>query len=320
MSKDRGVMLYDRSHWGLIEVSGSDRIRFLHNQTTNDMQQLQPGTGCDTVFVTSTARTIDLVTAYSFPEYVRLLVSPNRREKLLQWMDRYIFPMDKVDLKDRSDTMVCFTILGEDCDRLLPELGLAPFSDAARGTHQSVTIDNMSFDVALGSGLGTPGYTLMGDRDNGPKLWEKLVELGATVMGDRYWEALRIRQGRPLPESELTEDYNPLEAGLWQAISFEKGCYIGQETIARLNTYQGVKQQLWGIELSQAVAPGTVITLGEDKVGKLTSCVETEQGVVGLSYIRTKAGAKGLTVQVGDSSGTVIDVPFLSRGYLQDRE
>lgn len=58
----------------------------------------------------------------------------------------------------------------------------------------------------------------------------------AVPLGDRVWEQLRIQQGRPAPDQELTEDYNPLEAGLWQTISFEKGCYIGQETIARLNT------------------------------------------------------------------------------------
>ena len=70
---------------------------------------------------------------------------------------------------------------------------------------------------------------------------------------------MRIQQGRPKSDRELTEDYNPLEAGLWQTISFEKGCYIGQETIARLNTYKGVKQKLWGIKLDRSVSPQTPI-------------------------------------------------------------
>jgi folate-binding protein YgfZ len=124
---------------------------------------------------------------------------------------------------------------------------------------------------------------------------------------------LRIRQGRPQADAELTEDYNPLEAGLWHTISYNKGCYIGQETIARLNTYQGVKQQLWGIQLSQTIAPGEPILLEAAKVGVCTSCTVTATGAFALGYLKTKAGGEGLTVQVGDQTGTVMDLPFLTR-------
>lgn len=86
-----GVALCDRSHWGRILVSDDDRLRFLHNQSTNDFQQLKPGQSCDTVFVTSTARTIDLATAYVTEDAVLLIVSPNRRQSLMEWLDRYIF-------------------------------------------------------------------------------------------------------------------------------------------------------------------------------------------------------------------------------------
>jgi folate-binding Fe-S cluster repair protein YgfZ len=79
-----GVAVYDRSHWGRIRVADADRLRFLHNQSTNDFQSLKPGSGCDTVIVTSTARTIDLVTGYVLDDAVLLLVSRNRREYLMQ--------------------------------------------------------------------------------------------------------------------------------------------------------------------------------------------------------------------------------------------
>ncbi|MBD0362306.1 MAG: folate-binding protein, partial [Coleofasciculus sp. C3-bin4] len=147
------------------------------------------------------------------------------------------------------------------------------------------------------------------------KLWKTLTAAGAIPMGDRVWEQLRIEQGRPTPDHELTDDYNPLEAGLWQTISFDKGCYIGQETIARLNTYKGVKQQLWGVRLSAPAEPGSVITVEGDKVGKLTSFTETDQGPFGLAYIRTKAGGVGLKVQVAEVEGEIVDVPFLTHDY-----
>jgi hypothetical protein len=161
--------------------------------------------------------------------------------------------------------------------------------------------------------LATPGYTLIVPADGAATVWSKLIETEAIPLSDRVWEQLRIQQGRPVPERELTEDYNPLEAGLWHTLSFNKGCYIGQETIARLNTYKGVKQYLWGIRLNTPAEPGSVITVGEEKVGKLTSYTDTENGPFGLGYIRTKAGGAGLQVQVGETTGEVVDVPFLTR-------
>ena len=90
----QGVALCDRSHWGLIQISDDDRLRFIHNQSTNNFNILQPGQGCETVFVTPTARTIDLATAYVTESAIFLLVSPTRCQKLVEWFDRYLFPMD----------------------------------------------------------------------------------------------------------------------------------------------------------------------------------------------------------------------------------
>ena len=308
----QGVALVDLSHWGRLKISGDERLRYLHNQSTNDFQRLKPGQGCETVFVTSTARTIDLATAYVTEDAVLVQVSPNRRQYLMEWLDRYIFPMDRVELKDVSSESVTFSLIGPASDALLEKLSDEMSVEQAYASHQELTLDGLKVHVAVGNGLALPGYTLIVSAGNAAKLWQALTAAGAIPMGDRAWEQLRIEQGRPVPDRELTEDYNPLEAGLWQTISFEKGCYIGQETIARLNTYKGVKQQLWGIRLQAPVEPGTVVMLGEEKVGKLTSFTETDQGPFGLAYIRTKAGGVGLKVQVGDVAGEIVDVPFLT--------
>ena len=307
-----GVALCDRSHWGHLIISDDDRLRYLHNQSTNDFQKLKPGQGCDTVFVTSTARTIDLVTAYVMEDAVLLLVSPNRRQQLLEWLDRYIFPMDRVELTDVSNDTATFSLIGLESDALLKKLGVEMPSHEAYASHELLLLGELKVRVAVGSGLALPGYTFIVAADDAAKLWQMLTAAGAVPMGDRVWEQLRVEQGRPLPDHELTEDYNPLEAGLWQTISFSKGCYIGQETITRLNTYKGVKQQLWGVRLSAPVQPGSIVTLEGEKVGKLTSFTETDQGPFGLAYIRTKAGGVGLKVQVAEVEGEIVDVPFLT--------
>lgn len=311
----QGVALVDLSHWGRLKISGDDRLRYLHNQSTNDIQRLKPGQGCDTVFVTSTGRTIDLATAYVMQDSVLVLVSPNRRQQLIEWLDRYIFPMDRVELKDATSECATFSLIGPESDTLLEKLSDEMPVDEAYASHQLLMLDGLKVRVAVGNGLALPGYTLSVSAGNAAKLWKILMEVGAIPMGDRIWEQLRIHQGRPTPDRELTDDYNPLEAGLWKTISFEKGCYIGQETIARLNTYKGVKQQLWGVRLQAPVEPGTVVMVGEEKVGKLTSFTETDQGPFGLAYIRTRAGGVDLKVQVGDVEGEIVDVPFLTHEY-----
>jgi folate-binding protein YgfZ len=307
-----GVVLCDRSHWGRIRVSDADRIRFLHNQSTNDFQRLQPGTGCETVMVTSTARTIDLVSAYILDDAVLLLVSPNRCETLMQWLDRYIFLADKVQLTDITSETATFSLIGVDSDTIIQKLGGGEIIGQPQGNHLLI---NDQVIVAVGSGLAMPGYTLILPVAHQQKLWDQILELGALELSDRAWDRLRILQGRPVPDLELTDDYNPLEVGLWQTISFDKGCYIGQETIARLNTYRGIKQYLWGIRLNGPVAPGEVITIGDEKVGKLTSYTETTDGYFGLGYIRSKAGGVGLQVQIGETTGEIVAVPFVSHEY-----
>ena len=308
-----GVAICDRSHWGIIRIADEDRIRFLHNQSTNDFQILTPGQGCDTVFVSSTARTIDLATAYVTEDAVLLIVSPNRRQYLLNWLDRYIFFADRVKLEDLTSGIAIFSLIGTKSDAMLEKLGVSSIIGQSYAHHQLVQLGDTEIRIAVGSGLATPGYTLIVPAAKAATVWKQIVAAGAVPLGDRVWEQLRIEQGRPVPDKELTEDYNPLEAGLWQTISFNKGCYIGQETIARLNTYKGVKQHLWGIRLNAPAVPGSTIAVGEEKVGILTSYTATDAGCFGLGYIRTKAGGAGLQVKVGEVTGEVVDVPFLSR-------
>lgn len=293
-----GVVFYDRTTWGRITVSDADRLNFLHNQSTNTFKLRKPGEGCDTVFLTSTARTIDLVTAYILEDSVLLLASPGMSEKIIAFLDRYIFFADKVKLTDVTEQTAAFSLIGAKSHDIVKTLGAENLIDQPYGTH--CIVDQIR--IAVGSGLATEGYTLICDRDLNLK--QKLIDLGVSEIDDSTWNTLQVEQGRPMPGSELTEDYNPLEAGLWHTISFNKGCYIGQETIARLDTYNGVKQQLWGIKLNQPIEPGTPVTIDGEKVGIVTSVT----GSIGLAYIRTKAGSAGLKVDFGE----IVDVPYLT--------
>jgi tRNA-modifying protein YgfZ len=306
-----GVAICDRTHWGLLELTGADRLSFLHSQSTNDLKALQAGQGCDTVILTSTARTLDLVSASVTEESILLLVSPARRQQLLQWFDRYIFFGDKVEVCDRTSTLTTFSLLGPEARSLLETQDIVLPENPHQ--HQLFTVQGMSVRVIADSGFSIPGYTLIVQQEQAADLWQLCRQAGALPMGVQGWEQLRVQQGRPSPDAELTEDYNPLEAGLWHTISFDKGCYIGQETIARLNTYNGVKQQLWGIQLEGPAEPGAPLWVADQKVGILTSQAQVADDYLGLGYIKTKAGGAGLQLQVGGVTGTVIEVPYLTR-------
>jgi tRNA-modifying protein YgfZ len=310
-----GVAIYDSSDWGKILVGDRDRIRFLHNQSTANFEKCQAGQGCNTVFVTSTARTIDLVTGLILDEEVLLIVSPNRREYLFNWLDRYIFFADRVQLKDVTDRLASFTLMGAESTDVLERLSCSKLTDLPQHSHQLYNIDGVEVRIAIGTELGLPGYQLICDRDKSATLQQSLTSLGAVTLDEDAWECLRIAQGRPKPDAELTEDYNPLEVGLWETISFDKGCYIGQETIARLNTYQGVKQYLWGVKLAGSVAVGMAITIDSQKVGVLTSFAEIDGEILGLGYVRSKAGGVGSKVMVGDVEGEIIALPFVQHQY-----
>jgi tRNA-modifying protein YgfZ len=310
-----GAVIYDSSDWGKILVGDRDRLRFLHNQSTADFEKRQVGEVVDTVFVTSTARTIDLATGLILEDEVLLAVSPNRREYLFNWLDKYIFFADRVTLKDVTDSLASFTLMGAESARILSQLGCPNLAGLAQSSHQLYQVDGIEVRIAIGTELGLPGYRLIVDRSQSAALFQALINLGAVTLDEDAWECLRIAQGRPKPDAELTEDYNPLEVGLWQTISFSKGCYIGQETIARLNTYKGVKQYLWGVKLAGSVAVGTVITVDGDKVGVLTSCGEVDGEILGLGYVRSKAGGVGLKVMVSDVEGEIVSIPFVQHEY-----
>lgn len=304
-----GVAVIDRSHWSRILVGDKERLRFLHNQSTADFLASKPGDGLETVFVNATGRTIDLATALILEAEVLLLLSPGQGEAMLELMDRYIFPADRVTLQMASDRLATFSTIGPQSDALVTQWG-----GVLQPGHQVLKIGDWEVRVASGCGLGLPGHTWFVETAGAEFLWQWVTET-AVPMGDRLWEELRIQQGRPAVDRELTSDYNPLEVGLWQMISFSKGCYIGQETIARLNTYKGVKQYLWGITLGQEVPIGSELLLAGEKVGILTSCTSGVEPVRGLVYLKSKAGGVGLQVQVADTSGEILPLPFVSHDY-----
>lgn len=230
-------------------------------------------------------------------------------------LNKYIFFADKVEIQDISDKTCLFALIGPKSNQVMMDLNLGDLIGQTYGSHKHYNVGGNPVTVAVGTAISDEGFSLLMSPAAAGLIWKTLVSKGAIPMGSNALETYRILQGRPTPGSELTDEFNVLEAGLWNAVSLNKGCYKGQETISRLITYDGIKQKLWGIQLSSAVEPGSPITVEGKKVGKLTSYTGGKSGDehFGLGYIK-KAASKGDTVVVGDNvSGTVVDVPYLAR-------
>ncbi|CAK9151145.1 unnamed protein product [Ilex paraguariensis] len=247
---------------------------------------------------------------------ITLVVSPGTSGNITEMLSKYIFFADKVEIQDITKQTSLFVLVGPKSNQVMEDLNLGDLVGQPYGSHKHYTVGGMPLTIGVGSLISENGFSMLMSPAAAGLVWSALLNQRAIPMGSSAWETLRVLQGRPAPGKELTNEFNVLEAGLWNAVSLNKGCYKGQETISRLITYDGIKQRLWGIRLSSPAEPGSPITFDGKKVGKLTSYASgrKKSEYFGLGYIKRQGASKGDTVIVGDNIlGTVVEVPFLAQ-------
>ncbi len=307
----QAVALMDRSTLGRIELSGADRFEFLQRMSSNDMRNLTVGDGLQTVLTTPEAKIIELLTIYVQPESLLCISAPQNRVKIFNWLKRNIFFRDKVKPNEVGDRTTQLTLFGPSSDQILRTLfsDFAPLPSFHSHRH---SVDGMDLLVARVPYI-TGGYDLIASAEDGSHLWDVIMDAGASFslkpMGTTAFNWLRLEAGQPLYGYELSEEYNPLEAHLNHAISFSKGCYTGQEVIARLDTYQKLKQHLTRIRLDELPsAPLSLpIRIENHDVGTLTSVgqLPDSHDVLGLGYVRAKFYQPGARIVVHSDGGAI---------------
>ena len=291
------AVLRDASHWGRVLVTGDDHLDFLHRMTTNDFDNLLPGTGFEAVFVESRARILDVGTFYRGKDSTLSILSPEGRKNIPAWLDRYIFT-EKIFFEDITACTAMIELIGPRAADLAA--GLGQNRDAA--AHHLLS-DPASDGLWLAplDFCGHRGFRMAGPPEKIRCLWEELQAGGALPMGEDGWEILRIEAGQPVLGRELTEEYNPWEANLERAIHPDKGCYIGQEVIARLDTYDKVKQHLMGLMLppGETPAPRTPLRVGHRAAGEITSAAHSPflKSNIALAYVRRAYCSPGTEVE-----------------------
>ena len=304
--------LYDHSEAGRLRAEGDDALDLLNRLSTNRVDNLPPGHGAPTILTTDRGRILDLLTVVNAGPYALLLTGPGSPPAVIAWLDKYTI-MEDLTLTDITADTAQFTLCGPAAGQLIAAAGLTDSSQLAElEPYAALTLDLAGQEVMLiHHPLGDfPAWDLI-LRDNSAALavWETLTAAGFIPMGPNAWDALLVSQGIPRYGRELGDDFNPLEAGLIGAIDFAKGCYIGQEVIARLDTYQKVQKQLAllrfpansqaavGAESTAAVqvVEGAELTDGSRKVGQITSlAAQPDTGELrALAYIRAAYAQPG---------------------------
>jgi folate-binding protein YgfZ len=299
------AVLSDRSDLGRLQIEGSDALDLLHRLTTNDILSLGPWAGTAAAFVTAKGRLIDLVTLHRLQEHLLCITGPGRGAAVAAHIDRYTF-REAVRVTDAGRTLGTLAIYGARAhDRVARLFGEAA---AGRPLHQPAEVELQGARAVLARWfpLGGEAYHLTADAKALPALRRAILKECGDLpeAGAECVEVLRIEAGLPAAGRELTEDYNPWEARLDDAISLNKGCYVGQEVVARLSTYKKVAKYLVRLSIVGGVpVPGARLERdGSGAIGTLTSAaaVPGEDRVIALGYVRDEDAAAGGEVTVVD--------------------
>jgi tRNA-modifying protein YgfZ len=293
--------LVDRSERGKLALTGTEAREFLHGQVSNDIEALEPGQGCYAAFLTPKGKMLGDLRVLNLGDELFLDTERVSLQALFNMIRNYKLGRD-VELHKRTVERGLLSLVG-------------PGARAAAGAGE---LGSAEHDNAAGEIGGVPvrlvataaGVDLICDAERTDELKDALAvpEVSAAAA-----EVVRVESGRPRYGLDLDESVIPQEAGLNErAVSFTKGCYVGQETVARLFYRGKPNRHLRGLRLSDAAATGDTLRLGEREVGRLgSSVVSPALGPIGLAIVRREA-APGDTVTVGDSgvTATLVELPF----------
>ncbi|MBX9653503.1 hypothetical protein K2Y11_07765 [bacterium] len=314
------IGLVNVSRWDRVEVAGNDRAKLIGNLCTNEIVKLPSGTGCEAFFLNAKGKIIDYGMIYSVGDSLWIDLEPSRGALMVKHLDRYIFRED-VQLHDRSESHAQFHLAGPKGHELLSLLGLSgELPDRAVCIQEW---EGAPIQVRRRARSTEGGIDLVIPAEHAAHLWSRLLEsgkpLGLEVMDEDVLETLRVEASLPRFGMEVTEENLPQEIGRdKEAISFHKGCYIGQETVARLDAYGHVNKILRGFE-SESGAPmdaGQPLFKEGKQVGTIASAVDSPRWSkrIGMGVVRVAGVDVGSTVEAQTPDGPlavkIIALPF----------
>jgi len=290
-----GVALHYLSGKHIFELKGKDTLDFLNRIATNSLNDLQKGQLQKTFFTTEKGRIIDLTTVVNFEDYNLLICNRENKDKIYSWISRYIIA-DDVTITDTNQKYSLIELLGPQAHSFITSISGNEISEMEGNQLKVINTDGMMFFILkLYEQNRELKYWLISDQYTGKKLIEYLIDskgpFNFNLVGEDSYNLYRIEKGFPSAPQEINDNYNPHELGLLDFVDFKKGCYIGQEVIARLDTYQKVQRQLKCVSINSNINVKLPITLFDNtgaEAGEITSLsyCEHDKKSFGLAFIR----------------------------------
>jgi folate-binding protein YgfZ len=295
-----GCGLLDRSERGKLALTGSQAKEFLQGQVSNDVEALESGQGCYAAFLTPKGKMLGDVRILDTGEELLLDTERMALQELFNMIRLFSIGYD-VQLHKRTLERGLVSLIG-------------PRADKVAGVPDLPSVEHAHVAIGLGRAIRTDvGIDVLCDSADTAGVISTLTDAGAVVVSEEVAEIRRIERGRPRYGVDLDDTVIPQEAGLNErAVSFTKGCYVGQETVARLYYRGKPNRHLRGLRLSAASCAGDQVVLGEKVLGNISSVAQSpELGPIALALVRREA-EPGATVSVGPHGATaeVVELPF----------
>jgi glycine cleavage system T protein len=312
--------LIDRSERGKIEVTGKDRATFLHGLVSNDVKGLTPGQGNESALLDVHGKITALLVVHCLADRLVLETDGHLAGPLLSAIDRLLFS-ERAELEDVTAASGILTLAGPSARKIVEQALGVTVPDLSRWHHAVVPWEGMEVRVVRTEETGEEGYDLWISAEGLERLWERLRDAGAQPIGREAWDVLRVEAGVVRYGVDVDASTLLLEASLPESFSLNKGCYLGQEVVARI-TYRGhVNRKIVGFRFPDSRVPpaGAPVVVSGKELGRITSAVVSPAlGVaLALGFLRREHWEPGTRVEVGAGSerltAEVAELPFYRR-------
>jgi tRNA-modifying protein YgfZ len=299
------AVLTDRSDLGTIIISGETRFDLLNRMSTQKVLPMNKGEGTATVLTTDIGRIIDRLLLYATSSTLYALTSQNNSDAIARYLMRFVFFQDDFHMQDISSETFVFGVYGPQARQKVMQAG---FTDEELPLHhwRQTKLDNITAYLMRTDAIHGDGYFVIGEEKDREALWRRLLDTGLAVADAAAIDYLRIEAGLPRFGQELTGDYIPLEANLWADVSFNKGCYIGQEIIARMESRGKLAKKLVQLAADGPLEAGSTIQAEGKNAGTVTSTAVGPNGTIGLGYVKTAVLEAKSTLMVGETPVQIV--------------
>jgi folate-binding protein YgfZ len=301
----------------MLELEGKDVLDFLHRISTNSLKDIHANSVAQTIFTSEKGRIIDAATIINFDDRQLLVCSSAHIFKIKSWLEKYIIT-DDVRINDPSGKFVLLELLGPQADSFMTLVCGNAVNDVGLNKFKSLSSEGILFYITrLKDRNGKIKFWIWLNPENAVKLVDYMLNnkgiFSFNLIGEDAYKCYRVMNGFPAAPNEINDSYNPHEANLTDLVSFTKGCYIGQEVIARLDTYDKVQKHLTGISFSGPVDESLQYNLfdeGGNEAGKVTSVVYSQScgRTIGLAYVKNAYLQESTVLSAKDESGKSVKV------------